>query len=118
MQTHANLSSGSRCSGEKNRGGQKSSQASNLALWHKYFQRRKGDRRGVAGGKGLRILMLCLVLFHFQVYLIYLLYCPHGVLGMITIPLCPSASMSDSDGNWCFPFHQWTFSHQSLPFIY
>lgn len=61
--------------------------------------------------------MPCLFLFHFQVYLIYLLYCPHGVLGVITFPLCPSASTSDSDGNWCFPFHQWTFSHQSLSLL-
>lgn len=63
------------------------------------------------------MLMLCLFLFHFQVYLIYLLYCPHGVRGVITFPLCPSASKSDSDGNWCFPFHQWTFSHQSLSLL-
>lgn len=42
---------------------------------------------GSCRGRGLHILMQCLFLFHFQVYLIYLLYCPHGVLGVITFPL-------------------------------
>lgn len=68
-------------------------------------------------GRGLHILMLCPFLFHFQVYLMYLLYCPYGVLGVITFPLCPSASTSDSDSNWCFLFHQSTFSHQSLSLL-
>lgn len=61
--------------------------------------------------------MLCLFLFALQVYLIYLLYCPHGVLGVITFPLCRSASTTDSGGKWCFPFHQWTFSYRSLSLL-
>lgn len=36
----------------KNRGGQKPSWASNLALRCKHFQRRRRERRGVAGGEG------------------------------------------------------------------
>lgn len=36
----------------KNREGQKPSWASNLALQHKHFQRRKRERRGVAGAEG------------------------------------------------------------------
>lgn len=38
-------------------------------------------------------------------YLIwYLLYRPHGVLGVIILsPPRPSVSMPDSDGQWCFP---------------
>lgn len=60
--------------------------------------------RGLGDGDGCFSLIQCLVLFHFQVYLIYLLYCPHGVLRAITFPLRPSASVPDLDNKWCLPF--------------